>query len=215
METSDFEKTLSMTKGECPEGAKAILEKVLTEHYTTKSVLGIDLYQYSKYSKNAQTIIPYLIHLIYDDTVYDLNRYETTFFYDYDQAKFRESFVDTGDGGFILFDTPFHALFFAVYFAFNVLRYNTKKLRSEIYDVIGPISLRYALTQDDIFQFDSNWYGPAITTCARILSRDRLNRFLIDESVKTWFDLHMNGIETMVCLGLNNLKGDPVYELIV
>lgn len=215
MEMSDFEKALSNVSNKPEDSVESLLADSLNAYYSKKTVLGVDVYRYSKYRKHAQTLIPFLLHRLYTDTVKDLTRYEQSFFADLSIESFKDHFIDNGDGGFIIFDTPFHALFFAVYLALNFLRYNTKKLFPEVYDIVGDISLRYALTRDDVFQFQSNWYGPSIITCARILGRDKLNRFLIDEEVKTWFDHEMNGIETLICLGINNLQNEPVHDQIV
>ena len=119
MKMSDFKKALSKVYNKPENSVESLLGKSLNAHYIKKAVLGVDVYRYSKYRKYAQTLIPYVLHRLYEDTVTDLTRYEQSFFADLSLKSFKSHFIDTGDGGFIIFDTPFHALFFAVYFALN------------------------------------------------------------------------------------------------
>lgn len=54
--------------------------------------------------------------------------------------------------------------------------------------------------------FFSNFYGSAIINCARIISKDRLNRCLIDAETNKWFLHNTNGIETLTCLPFEGAK---------
>lgn len=48
----------------------------------TCTILGLDIYKYSKFEENKQNLIPYIFHNIYKDTVNDLLKLETIFFLD-------------------------------------------------------------------------------------------------------------------------------------
>lgn len=174
--------------------------------YETKTVLGIDIYKYSKYELLPQSVIPYIFHRIIYAVVEDLQRYESGFFRDYTKRDFEKAFIGTGDGGYLILDSPLHALLFAIYLASKMQIYNTGKLTPREYKTTGEITYRYAITLGRLFQLEGNWFGPAIITCSRILSVDKLNRFLFDENAKEWFDEKINGIETLLSLGLNNLR---------
>ena len=83
--------------------------------YQSKVILGIDIYKYSKYALVAQTLIPYIFHKIIYSVIDDLNKYEPIFFADYSKTNFESNFINTGDGGYIILDTPLHGLLFSIY----------------------------------------------------------------------------------------------------
>lgn len=180
-----------------------------TKKIRKHAVLGVDIYRYSsQFDSYQQAIIPFLFNSIYDLTVQSCLKLESFFFQHYTEAAdFRNYFISTGDGGFQIFETPIHAIIFAVHFECNLRLYNAFNYFPSIRESIGRIDLRYAQTFDELFQYENNFYGPAIINCARILSKDRLNRFLIDESTYDWFLHRLNGIEH-----LKNTSIDGMYE---
>lgn len=178
--------------------------KNILSYNEKKAVLGIDIYRYSQYSQVPQMLIPHLFKYLYDLTVKNCLDHEPIIFKDCSADKdFKKLFIDTGDGGFQILQNPFQAIVFLIYFQSNVVRYNSDyKLTKELYDIIGEITLRYTLTYDDIYSYESNYFGPAIINCARIISKDKLNRFLIDENSKFWFSKELNSIENLAYLEL-------------
>lgn len=175
------------------------IETELLKHSEIKAVLGIDIYQYSKYQNLPQMLIPYFFKNIYETTIRRCLDLEPFIFEGLSPEIIRSRFIDTGDGGFQIFDNPFQALVFAIYFQLNISRYNSRdKSTKHIYDVIGEVTIRYAATFDNLYPYEKNYYGTSIINCARILSKDKLNRFLIDEKTKTWFNHNFNGIETLM-----------------
>ena len=92
--------------------------------FQEKTVLGIDIYQYSQYRSLEQSIVPFLFKLIYNEAV-DLCMEKPGFiFQKYKKEDFREQFIDAGDGGFQIFQTPLHAIIFAIHFELFVRYYN-------------------------------------------------------------------------------------------
>ena len=94
------------------------LFKTATKHkkFTEKTVLGIDIYQYSQYQSLEQSIVPFLFKLIYKEAS-ELCLKKTGFvFQNYETSDFKDQFIETGDGGFQLFETPLHAILFAIQF---------------------------------------------------------------------------------------------------
>ncbi len=69
----------------------------------------------------------------------------------------------------------------------------------------GPLIVRYTITYDRLYKIDSKYYGPAIIKNARIISKDKLNRFLIDDKTYEWFLLNTNGIENLPNLRLEQM----------
>lgn len=190
--------------------AETLLElfKNATHHnnFTEKTVLGIDVYQYSQYHSLEQSIVPFLFKLIYNETC-DLCLKKTGFvFQKYQKTDFKSQFIDTGDGGFQLFETPLHGILFAIHFELFVRYYNSFQFYPKLRKLIGPLNLRYAMTHDQVFEFDNNFYGPCIINNNRILSRDSLNRFLIDENTYNWFMLNMSGLENLQILSLKEIQ---------
>lgn len=189
----DFEKNLK------------ILESSITSYNSKKAVLGIDIYRYSQYSTLPQMLIPFLFKKLYLDSIEHCIKHEAFIFKGITKKQLTDKFIDTGDGGFQIFDNPFQAVIFAIYFQSNISRYNSIHNSTEnLFQIIDEITLRYSLTFDTLYSFDRNFYGPSIINCARIMSKDKLNRFLIDENSKKWFSKEFNGIENLQFFEIND-----------
>jgi hypothetical protein len=171
-----------------------------------KSVLGIDIYKYSEYPADMQVYVPVLFNSLYQLTVTYCCQYEKYFFQNYGSSLsfFKEHFISTGDGGFQIFDNPIQSIVFSAYYQLNVRRFNSGSLitvlNKNLFEIIGRIELRYAITFDKIYAYDKNFYGPAIINNARILSKDHLNRFLIDFQSSDWFDKNNNTLENLLIM---------------
>lgn len=188
------------------------LKSFLQTYIEKKAVLGFDIYQYSQFPSIQQTLIPHLFKKLYLQTIKNCISNEAFFLTYLSSSEFESNFIDTGDGGFQIFDTPFEALIFSIYFQANIVRYNSGNLLfSDLYKIVGEINLRYSLTYDNVHNYKKNFYGPAIINCARIMSKDKLNRFLIDNNTITWFNSELNSIET--CLTFSAEKDFPTIPL--
>lgn len=177
---------------------------------TRNSVLGIDIYQYSSYSEFKQTLIPYLYKKMFELTAELCKRNHPYIFQSYSTSVFEERFISTGDGGFLILDTPMHALLFAMNFAVVLRVYNSFNLFPRLRKIIGGLTMRYAITYDKIYYFDQNYFGRAIINNARILMKDELNRCLIDEHVHTWFTTNIGGLESLQVLTIEDVAN--IYE---
>jgi hypothetical protein len=189
-------------QGKAPEWNKKIvtsIQKEISSFFDEKAILGVDIYQYSQYPQLEQSLIPHLFKSLYNATIQNCLDHESYIFQTLKSADFEEHFIDTGDGGFQIFDSPFHAVIFAIYFQANIKRYNSGKdtVHFELRKIVGEITLRYSITYGKIYRYAKNFYGPAIIANARIMSRDRLNRVLIDENTFCWFTQTINGIENL------------------
>ncbi|MCK5337521.1 MAG: hypothetical protein KAJ50_01870 [Bacteroidales bacterium] len=174
------------------------------------SVLGIDIYRYGLYKHLEQTMIPPLFKILFDKTVrlcLEKNQYV---FQHYTKEKIEKAFISTGDGGFLIFETPLHSLFFAINFEMMVRTFNAYHHYPKLRKVIGSISLRYAVTYDTIFYFENNYYGSAIINNARILEKDSLNRCLIDQRTYEWFLTNIDGIENLQTYTIHDIAN--IYE---
>lgn len=178
-----------------------------------KAILGMDIYRYSKFKFHEQSLVPLVFKEIVKLTCGQLSESEPALFrkYKIKDDTFQFESIDTGDGGFFIFNNPLDAVIFTIYFHALLHLYNSSNLHpymSNFRKVIGEITIRYALTYDDIYLYDQNYYGSAIITCARILSKDRLNRFLIDKNVVDWYSLKMNSIEN-----LQSIRYDDILKI--
>ncbi|MCF8234842.1 MAG: hypothetical protein K9G67_07430 [Bacteroidales bacterium] len=173
--------------------------------FTRKSVLGIDIYRYGLYKHFEQTLIPTVFKILFDKTIRLCLENNQFVFQKYDMKRIEQSFIGTGDGGFLILDTPLHSLFFAINFEILVRAFNAYHLYPKLRNITGSISLRYAITYDTIFSFDNNFYGTAIINNARILEKDTLNRCLIDENAYNWFLINIDGIENLQVLTIHEL----------
>lgn len=176
-----------------------------TEGFSRRAVLGIDIYRYGMYKHLEQTLIPAVFKIFFEKAIrlcLESNQYV---FQKYDKKSIENAFISTGDGGFLILESPLHAVFFAINFEMVVRSYNSYHLFPRLRKIIGSISLRYAITYDTLFHFDNNFYGTGIINNARILNSDSLNRCLIDESSFNWFLINIDGIE--------NLQVYTIYDI--
>jgi hypothetical protein len=159
-----------------------------------KAVLGLDIYKYSNFDDEKQPLIPFIFDLLLDYGFEYVLKAESTLFRDY---NIKGNFISTGDGGFIIFPSPIHALIYNLYF-FAVLHiFNSGHFAPKLSSYIGDISIRSTITYDKVFNYENNWYGNGIIKNARILSKDRLNRFIIDKETYNYFMRNFKGIETL------------------
>lgn len=180
--------------------------------FGNKSVLGIDIYQYSQFHELEQTMVPFLFQLIYRKVAAMCLEKAGFIFQFYGEDDFNKQFINTGDGGFQIFETPLHAVVYALHFEMIVRYYNAYQFYPKLRNLIGPLNLRYAMTRDKVFRLDQNFYGPSIISNNRILSKDSLNRFLIDENTFNWFMLHMSGPENLQFISMDEIRKIKGFE---
>lgn len=181
-----------------------------------RAILGLDIYKYSEYDDKKQPLIPFIFDLLLDNCFELALNIETSLF---KGINIRENFISTGDGGFIIFPTPIHALAFNLCF-FSVLHvFNCGHFSPKLSKYIGGLTIRSTITFDNVFNYEGNWYGKAIIKNARILSKDRLNRFTIDDETYNYFMRKFNGIESLSIIDPDvfkqtmGIKDDLISEL--
>ena len=170
-----------------------------------KSVLGIDIFKYSKYDYAKQKLIPIIFRYLVSCTIDSCFLLESNFTFHYDKESILKEMIDTGDGGFLVFQNPIDTIIFLTYFAANLHSFNSYHSYPNLRKYIGPLTIRFAITYDKVYQIDSNFYGPAIINNARIMSRDKLNRLLIDGNTYDWYLLNTNGIENILLISIEHL----------
>lgn len=195
------------------DGLRQALEEVIhLQAHEKRAVLGIDVYRYSQLGPLEQSLVPFVLRLLYNQARDWCRTGSAYLFQKYTEQDFADHYIDTGDGGFLLFDTPVHALAFAVDFELALRAFNSFRYYPRLRSVLGTdISLRYAMTYGDVFSFETSFYGPSIITNARLLSKDHLNRFLIDQNTFDWYTKAIRGIENMPCIGLRDLQSLPDF----
>ncbi len=177
---------------------------------TRKSVLGLDIYQYSSYGEFEQMLIPFLFRTMFNTTI-DLCLVNHPFiFQKYTHEDIANSFISTGDGGFLILDTPLHSLIFACNYAIVLRIYNAFHFFPRLRKIIGGISTRYAISYDKVYTYNNNFYGRAIINNSRMLSSDSLNRCLLDEHAHRWFTVNIDGIENLQVLTIEDVS--HIYE---
>lgn len=165
-----------------------------------RAVLGIDIYQYSQYELEKQALIPMVFDLLKEISMEWCTKDENAFF---TEDSFKEiDFIHTGDGGFFIFEDPFQAIIFNINFNTALHLFNSGHFYPKLFGVIKKITCRFTQTYDVLYKYNLNWFGPGIINNARILSKDKLDRFLIDENTYTWFLDNINGIETLAIIDL-------------
>tara|TARA_B100001939_G_scaffold346591_1_gene365730 strand:- start:1053 stop:1982 length:930 start_codon:yes stop_codon:yes gene_type:complete len=173
------------------------------------SVLALDSYRYSQKGFVAQTIIPLILRDIHRMTETTLKTRERMFF---PTSTFIPR-IDTGDGAFLIFPAPIHALLYAIWFEIHLRIFNSYRLTPQMRALVGSLTVRYALTHDALVKIeptgddpaDNQFYGPAIINAARIVAQDKLNRFLLSEQAFDWFTHLFTGIENLQSLSAQEI----------
>jgi hypothetical protein len=176
------------------------------------TVLGIDIYGYSQFKPHIQPFIPFLFEEIYNHTLHLLFQNFHYIFQTSSKEIFQSSFISTGDGGYQIFDTPLHAVIFALTFEAILRFYNSSHMYIRLGKMAGELSLRYAFTLDNLYNYKDDYYGPAIINNSRLLSSDKLNRALLDENTYQWFLRSIMGIENLQTIGLKNISKIPEFK---
>lgn len=190
-----------------------LIEELITDKHT---VLGFDIYRYSQYEKEKQPFLPHLLEMIYDETWKLITQNFEYIFQKYNsitnrsgELKAQDYYIDTGDGFFQIFESPIHAVIFVLVFGTIMQWYNSDLFMPKLHAKIGNMFVRYALTYDNIYRYNynkkTNFFGAGIINNARILSKDKLNRFLIDDSTFKWFLTSIAGIENIMSNSLKDL----------
>lgn len=178
------------------------LDEYFSDKEESKAVLGIDIYQYSKMPLECQRLIPTLFKFLRDISLGICHDEEFMF-----AAHPKNGlYISTGDGGFEIFDTPLHAIVFAIHFQSVLVTFNGFLLHPRLRSMLGQISVRYALTYNTLFRQNSNFFGPGIITNARILARDALNRFLVDANTVEWFQRYLYSLESLQTIRAADLR---------
>jgi hypothetical protein len=184
---------------------KYLKEYVDVRKISNKSVLGIDIFQYSSYGEFEQTLIPFLVKKMLHTTIELCLEHHPFIFQKYSREIIESNFISTGDGGFLIFDNPMHSLLFASNFAVVLRVYNAFHFFPRLRKIIGGMSVRYAITYDKIYKYAGNFFGRAIINNARILAKDNLNRCLIDQYSNTWFTTNIEGVENLQVMTLDDI----------
>ena len=183
------------------------LRSIIKPNDVKRAVLGIDIYKYSQFDYDKQKIIPAIFELIRNATERFFIEHEPFFSNHYTETQFEKDLIHTGDGGFLFFQNPLDALVFLLQFHCFVHLFNSHHIYTPLRRYINePLTLRYAITFDQVYKVDSRFFGPAIIHNARILSKDKLNRLLIDNKTYEWFLLNTHGIETLPIIKLEELS---------
>ncbi len=215
----DFEKMISKlekrqsNKRESTE--KTIIEFFKNKKEYQKTVLGFDIYGYSKYEEIKQRALPLIFYKLYQESL-DKVLENSIYFNALNNHDLPEAFINTGDGGFQILHTPIHAILLLKHFHFLIHSFNTGKICSPLRSYIGRIDIRYAITMGNVnkveHEYYENYYGDAIIKNSRIMAKDKLNRLLIDEDTYNWFLSYTNGIENIENINNNELLKMQVFK---
>jgi len=175
------------------------------DRISRKSVLGIDMYQYSSLGEFEQTLVPFLFKSLFESTIKLCLNNHRFIFQLYTKERIERNFISTGDGGFLLFENPLQSLLFAANFAVVLRAFNAYHYYPRLRRIVGAINMRYAITFDKTYTYENNYFGRGIVNNARILSKDNLNRCLIDEHVHSWFMTNLDGVENLQIVTLQDV----------
>jgi len=171
-------------------------KKVFGNTVEKKAVLGMDILKYSEYKEHQQNLMPFVFNIIFEKAIKDIEKTEK--FFCFNKEEIRDDFIPTGDGGFFLFDSPLHALVFNLHFFAVLHHFNTGHFYPKLSKYVGEFVIRSAITLEKVFKYEKNHFGKAIIDNARMLHKDKLNRFIISNNVYEHFMKYFNGIESIL-----------------
>ena len=180
------------------------------DNIAQKAVLGIDMVRYSSYNDSAQSMLPFVFKTIFDKTIKHCLLHHRYIFQKYSEEQINKNFVSTGDGGFLILENPLLALIFAANFAVILRAYNAYHFFPKLRDIVGDVTMRYAITYDKIYAYNNNYFGRGIINNSRIMAKDNLNRCLIDENTHQWFITNLDGEENLQIITINDVAN--IYE---
>jgi len=184
-----------------------LLSSMSPEADATVSILGLDIFKYSQFEPLSQKLVPFVFRLLLERTIKGFGIAEPIMASFYPEGDIiGNRFIDSGDGGFLVLRNPLDSLILAMLFVFNLQEFNSFHVYPKLREILGPLTVRYAITYDKIFRYGNNHYGPAIIRNARILSKDKLNRCLMDSTSHDWFLLNTNGLESLRSMTLRELR---------
>ncbi len=176
------------------------------------SVLGVDIYQYSLFPPEKQVFVPFVFHRVYNYSVRLVKENFSFIFQKTDEKLFNDRFISTGDGGFLIMETPLHSIIFGLVLEIVFRMYNSYHYLPHLREKIGSVNLRYSITYDNVYRFHSNYFGSAIINNARLLYKDKLNRLLIEAPTYEWFMKTIAGVEYLQILHLKELMNIPDFS---
>jgi len=92
----------------------SIFNELDQNHTFEKTVIGLDIYHYSKMENKTQILIPVIFDLLFVQAENWMKQYEKNLIKD--QEHLQDSFIHTGDGGFLLVDNPIIGIVFLLHF---------------------------------------------------------------------------------------------------
>jgi hypothetical protein len=172
-------------------------KEIISSELVPKTVLGVDIFEYSKMEDAKQFYVPYIVQNMFDLTIENLLKKESMFFQkkELDEIILRK--IDTGDGFFILLDNPLKALIFLFHFCVQIELILTRNSLSGLMKCVNDYTFRYSISTGGTYFYNNKYYGESIIKCSRILSLDKLNRFLIDKESYFWFYNNSDGLDTL------------------
>ncbi len=181
-------------------------------HFGKKSILGVDIRKYGSFDDFVQPMIPILYRILFDEAIEHCLRTQEFIFQNYTKESIKKQTIDTGDGGYLIFDTPLHSLLFACSFAMALRLFNSYHLFPKLRTIVGEINLRYAITYDRLYSINNNYYGRSVINNSRIINKDTLNRCLIDEGSYLWLLLNIDGLENLQVLSITEIANIDAFQ---
>jgi hypothetical protein len=185
------------------DGQKSQIKTILNKEY---SVLGFDVYQYSHLPQEKQIFVPLVLQKAYNYAVDLLKDNFTFLFQKVEKLDLKNGLISTGDGGFLILETPLHSIVLGLVLETVFRMFNSKRFLPRLRKIVGDVTIRYAITYNNVYKFKEKYFGSAIINNSRLLGKDKLNRLLIDSETYEWFMESIAGVENLQTLTLEELQ---------
>ena len=144
LEQNDVKYTLERVK-KVPDAndlTSALHQHIKESKFQRKAVLGIDIRNYASYDDVEQPLIPIVYQILFEETINLSLTTQEFVFQKYNSNTIKNYTISTGDGGYIIFDTPLHAVLFACNFSIILRLFNSYNLYPKLRTFLGELNLR-------------------------------------------------------------------------
>lgn len=200
-----FDDILAKSKDDMKQLKDSLLS-LQSEASFTKTIIGVDLYEYSKMIDVKQFSVPFVIDTLFKNTNEKVLIHESLFFSKEEIEKIAESYIGTGDGFYIALNNPLKALIYLCHFRMEIEEFQTRNKAYTFMRIVEDFVFRFSIATGKVFIYENKYFGDAIIRCARIMAKDKLNRCLLDKDTLFWFYENGNGIESLQEFTLDEIK---------
>jgi hypothetical protein len=119
---------------------------LISREKQTKTVVGVDLFEYSKMDELKQFFVPFIINSIFNYALDEISEDEDLIFKKSDISEIRRSKIDTGDGFFVILNNPCRKpLYFLIHFCAQFETLQSRNSATGLMELCHSFFFRYSI----------------------------------------------------------------------